>query len=204
MERAKGDIDDAKQRFTMAAKRYERDGQKPADRCKYLRNCQKQCATKQGGIGKQLVRLEKELSELSEDDAEGAKEEEIADLMQQTQVLLEEEKNISTQIEEESQQLSKLEQDAQEATAEIREFESSVESGGDEQLAKQEELTKLLRQLEKARTKAKEARNKVKESRVAQEDRRNLWEGAKKEVARLEKVARDYCEDEEVTPTFST
>ena len=60
MERAKGDIDDAKQRFVMAAKRYERDGQKPADRRKYLRNCQKQCATKQGRIGKELFKLEKE------------------------------------------------------------------------------------------------------------------------------------------------
>ena len=80
MERAKGDIDDAKQRFTMAAKRYERDGQKPADRQKYLRNCQKQAVTKQGRIGRELIKLEKELRELSEDDAEAAKEAEIAEL----------------------------------------------------------------------------------------------------------------------------
>ena len=197
MGRAQADIDDEKTSFGMQTN--------PAVRLQYLKSCIKQSNTEQGRIGRKLTKLDSELTELSEDDAEGAKEEEIADLMQQTQVLMEEEKNISTQIEEDTQQLSQLEQEAEEATAAIREFEESVQSGGDEQLAKQEELTKLLRQLEKARAKAKEARNKVKESRVTQEDRRKLREGAKKEVARLEKVAREYCEDEqEVTPTFNT
>ena len=146
MGRAQADIDDEKTSFGMQTN--------PADRQHHLKSCIKQSNTQQGRIGRELTKLDSELSELSENDAEGAKEEEIADLMQQTQVLMEEEKNISTQIEEESQQLSQLEEEAKEATAAIREFGESVESGGDEHLAKHEELTKLSRQLEKARAKA--------------------------------------------------
>ena len=129
MERAKGDIDDAKQRFTMAAKRYERDGQKPADRQKYLRNCQKQAVTKQGRIGRELIKLEKELSELSEDDAEAAKEAEIAELMQESQVLEEEEENIKSQIEDQTQQLSQYEDETNDAAQAVEQFAESIETG---------------------------------------------------------------------------
>ena len=98
---AKDKVVAEKQRFALVAKHYQREGQMPKDRSKFL---QKQLAfneKQQGQLGRSIRALEDEMAAFAnEDDEEVARGNEVDGLLQASQVLEQENENLQSEMEE--------------------------------------------------------------------------------------------------------
>jgi chromosome segregation ATPase len=98
---AKDKVVAEKQRFALVAKHYQREGQTPKDRAKFLQKHLAFNQKKQGQLGRNIRDLEDEMADFAnEDDEEVARGNEVDGLLQASQVLEQENENLQSQMEE--------------------------------------------------------------------------------------------------------
>ena len=199
LQQAKDKVIAEKQRFALSVQKYQRDGQTPQVRIKFLEKARSLNEKKQGMQGVKINMTQKVMNEMAEEaDEETVRDGEINDLNATSQLNQEEIDNIGSQLESSEQEYEQLRQEADEAERKKDEFVKQQDSNVDQMMQNtQDEMEKLAIQIDKKENKVKGHTRKQKEARVALTHCEKQHKEAEKDEVKKTKQAQTFCEKDE-------